>query len=409
MRRRLVRSTLAVVVVAVVLLGVPLAVAGVLLQRESAQLAMSAATATLTRVVERSSDEGRPLTAQAVADAVGQRYHASVVLPGGLVVEAGPPPSGSAFATAHTSWGATVLVRQARPAASTGVVRVLLLVAGAALVAVAAAVAVGLTQARRLSAPLDALVEAAHRLGSGGPRLAYQRVGIDELDRVGDVLSTSAGRIADMLAAERRLAAEASHQLRTPLTALTLRLEEIAATDDLDVAREEARIAATQVERLTSVVERLLATARRGSASTAAALEVDDVLDQQAKEWRPAFDAAGRVLVVEGMPGLHVLATRGTLAQVLAALIENSLTHGGGTVWVRTRVSSGSVVVEVADEGPGVPENLGASVLERSVSGGRGTGLGLALARDLVEADGGRLELVSSRPATFALFLPSAG
>jgi signal transduction histidine kinase len=75
---------------------------------------------------------------------------------------------------------------------------------------------------------------------------------------------------------------------------------------------------------------------------------------------------------------------------------------------VRTRQAGSSVVVEVADEGDGVPEYLGARVFERRVGGGGGTGLGLALARDLVAADGGRLELLRHRPPVFAVFLRAA-
>ena len=72
-----------------------------------------------------------------------------------------------------------------------------------------------------------------------------------------------------------------------------------------------------------------------------------------------------------------------------------------------TRSTGISLVVEVTDEGPGVPPELGARIFERSVSGRRGTGLGLAVARELAEADGGRLELVQQKPAMFALFLSS--
>jgi signal transduction histidine kinase len=103
-----------------------------------------------------------------------------------------------------------------------------------------------------------------------------------------------------------------------------------------------------------------------------------------------------------------VSAVRGAQAQALATLLENSLVHGEGTTTVLTRPAGAWSVVEVSDEGPGVPEELGTRVFERSVSGARSSGLGLALARTLVAADGGRLELVSARPAVFAMFLPAA-
>ncbi|MCF2434484.1 hypothetical protein LV779_05175 [Streptomyces thinghirensis] len=90
----------------------------------------------------------------------------------------------------------------------------------------------------------------------------HKRYGVPELDRVADVLDSSAERIARMLTAERRLAADASHQLRTPLTALSMRLEEITLTDELETVKDEAAIALSQVERLTDVVDRLLTNSR---------------------------------------------------------------------------------------------------------------------------------------------------
>ena len=90
---------------------------------------------------------------------------------------------------------------------------------------------------------------------------------------------------------------------------------------------------------------------------------------------------------------------------MLAALIENSLMHGGGTVALRTRVTGNQAVIEVTDEGPGVPADLGARIFERAISGRNSTGIGLAVARDLAEADGGRLEMLQAQPPVFGLFL----
>jgi signal transduction histidine kinase len=81
--------------------------------------------------------------------------------------------------------------------------------------------------------------------------------------------------------------------------------------------------------------------------------------------------------------------------------------HGGGTVTLQTSQNSRSVVIEVRDEGKGVPPELVSRIFERSVSGRpEGTGLGLALARTMAAADGGRVVLVKAKPATFAVFLP---
>jgi signal transduction histidine kinase len=130
---------------------------------------------------------------------------------------------------------------------------------------------------------------------------------------------------------------------------------------------------------------------------------------QQVVEWEPAFGAARRRIVATGTRGLVALATPNGLSQVLATLLENSLVHGAGTATVSTRSTGISLVIEVTDEGPGVPPELGATIFERSVSGRRSTGLGLAVARELAQAEGGRLELIQQKPPVFALFLSAVG
>jgi len=286
-----------------------------------------------------------------------------------------------------------------------GLVVSLVLAFGA--VAVAAAGGVGLLQARVVAGPVIDLAERAEKLGSGQKRPPRSRSGIPEVDRVAELLDISADRVDRLLAAERQFASDASHQLRTPLTALSMRLEEIIDADDPRVVREEAASALAQVERLATVVEHLLDNVREGRLR-AGPVPLDDVVLQQLVEWEPAFGADGRSLRVSGTRGLVALATPNGLSQVLATLLENSLIHGAGTVTVSTRSTGISLVVEVTDDGPGVPPELGARIFERSVSGRRGTGLGLAVARELAEADGGRLELVRQKPPVFALFLSAA-
>jgi signal transduction histidine kinase len=288
--------------------------------------------------------------------------------------------------------------------------RTLLIILAVALLAVLAAVILAVRQARRLGSPLTDLAETAERLGSGDPRPRHRRYGVPELDRVADVLDSSAERIARMLTAERRLAADASHQLRTPLTALSMRLEEIIATaDEQETVKEEATIALGQVERLTDVVQRLLTNARDPRTGSAVDFDLDEVIKQQVEEWRPAYRNEGRTITTAGTKRLRAVGTPGAVAQVLATLIENGLMHGAGTVTISTRVTGNQAVVEVTDEGQGVPPELGSRVFERTVSGRNSTGIGLAVARDLAEADGGRLELLQQRPPVFALFLAREG
>ena len=128
------------------------------------------------------------------------------------------------------------------------------MVAAAALAAWLAAVL-----AARMARPVEELAEAAGRLGAGDPRPLGRRYGVADLDQVADGLDSSARRLSSLLAADRELAVDASHQLRTPLTALSMRLEEmIAAADDPEVVREEGSAALAQAERLADVVSQLL-------------------------------------------------------------------------------------------------------------------------------------------------------
>ena len=264
------------------------------------------------------------------------------------------------------------------------------------------------TVARRAARPVEELAEAAGRLGTGDPRPVGRRYGVAELDQVADGLDSAARRVTSLLTADRELAIDASHQLRTPLTALSMRLEEmIASADEPEVVREEGTAALHQAERLANVVTQLLSPARRAVGS-AALISVDKIVLQQITEWAPAFRRAGRKIVLVGESRLQAWVTPGGLAQVIATLLDNALMHGKGTVTIRRTQAGRSVVIEVEDEGEGVPAELVSRIFERSVSGRpEGTGLGLALARTMAAADGGRIVLARRRPPVFAVFLPT--
>ncbi|MFE7778071.1 ATP-binding protein [Streptomyces sp. NPDC057445] len=406
MRRRLISSTLAVVLVVIGVFGVSLVIVETRTISNSAQESVDSEALRLLSVVESKVLERETVDADAVAQQVGPQRHAEIRIPGRAPIEIGEQPSGNVIRSTTTGeQGESVTVEESRSTVTREVGRTLLIIGAVALLAVVAAVLLAVRQANRLASPLTDLAETAERLGSGDPRPRHRRYGVPELDRVADVLDSSAERIARMLTAERRLAADASHQLRTPLTALSMRLEEISATDDPETVKEEAIIALTQVERLTDVVERLLTNARDPRTGSAVAFDLEEVVKQQIEEWRPAYRSAGRAIVCSGKQDMRAVGTPGAVAQVLAALIENSLMHGGGTVALRTRVTGNQAVIEVTDEGPGVPTDLGARIFERTISGRNSTGIGLAVARDLAEADGGRLELLQQQPPVFALFL----
>ncbi|MET7615770.1 ATP-binding protein [Streptomyces sp. NPDC005408] len=406
MRRRLITSTLAVVLVVIAVFGVSLVLVETRTISSSAQESVDSEALRLVSIVDSRLIGGEPVNPDILSEQSGAKRYALIEIPGRGPIHIGERPDGSVIrGVAHGERGETVTVEESRSSVTREVGRTLLIIAGVALLAVVAAVLLAVRQANRLGSPLTDLAETAERLGSGDPRPRHKRYGVPELDRVADVLDASAERIARMLTAERRLAADASHQLRTPLTALSMRLEEITLTDDPDTVKEEASIALAQVERLTDVVERLLTNSRDPRTGSAVVFDLDEVVKQQLEEWRPAYRSAGRAIVCSGKQGMRAVGTPGAVAQVLAALIENSLMHGGGTVALRTRVTGNQAVVEVTDEGPGVPADLGARIFERTISGRNSTGIGLAVARDLAEADGGRLELLQQHPPVFALFL----
>jgi signal transduction histidine kinase len=409
MQRRLLVSTLVVAITAVLLLGVPLAfvVSQLQVSQASAQLRRDATT--LARALQDRLNDGLPPESRQAAGSLPDR-HVIIVQRGQPTVALGTrPPADQIISAQYVTSDFSVTVEADDSSLVGGKVRGGLLQIGSlGLLAVAVAVVLALLQSRRLTRPMEELARAADRLGSGDARPLGRRYGVPELDRVAEGLDGSAQRINDLLSADRDFAVDASHQLRTPLTALSMRLEEmVEAADYPDVVREEGAAALAQIERLAEVVAQLLGRARRSMSGAPSLVSVDDIIAQQVVEWDPAFRRVGRKLEVTGEKGLRVYVTPGGAAQVIATLLDNALVHGGGSVTIRTSQTPRSVVIEVRDEGKGVPQELVPRIFERSVSGAPGgTGLGLALARTVAAADGGQVVLVRPRPAIFAVFFP---
>src|SRR5215831_20723097 len=221
-------------------------------------------------------------------------------------------------------------------------------------VAAVVAAALALTRARRLARPVLSLARAADRIGSGDSRPVGRRYGIAELDRIADGLDSTVQRVTEFISAEQNFAVDASHQLRTPLTALSMRLEEmVEAADDPELVREEGTAALAQTDRLAQVVGQLLGRARRSSSGAPQLSSIDDIIAQQVVEWEPAFRADNRKLEVQGETGLRAYVSAGGVSQVVATLLDNALVHGGGSVSIRTSQTPRSVVIEVKDEGKG--------------------------------------------------------
>ncbi len=408
MRRRLLFSTLAVAVGAVLLLGLPLAVVLSRLELNEAGQQLERDAAMVAKGMQYRQEAGKPTDPQEIERTLPDRY-VIIKHSGAATITLGRrPPADDTVESQAVTGDFDVTVEADSAVTSGSLTRALALISSLAMLAIGVAVGLAFIQARRLSTPLVELAEAAERLGSGDARRVGRRYGVRELDQVAEGLDRSVRRVADLLAAERDFAMDASHQLRTPLTALSMRLEEmIAAADDPEVVRDEGAAALAQTERLANVVSQLLGRTMPKESTTAELTSIDDIVAQQVAEWDPAFRRANRKLEVIGTKGLRARATPGSIAQVIATLVDNALEHGAGTVAIRTWQTPKSVVVEIRDEGRGVPAELVPRIFERNVSGRPGgTGLGLALARDMAAADGGNVVLVRPRPAAFAVFLP---
>ncbi|MFI6574521.1 sensor histidine kinase [Nocardiopsis sp. NPDC050513] len=416
MRRRMVFSTLVVTVIAVMLLGLPLGALTYKLVHDEASRQLHSEAELIGAESDNMLElQGELDPAELSAEHPGR--FTRVTPPGDAPSStAGDPTLNPAApdapsllrATDTTSRGTVVEVWASADEVQRSVVRAWLGIASLSLLAIGVAVGLSMFQARRLTLPLVDLAATAERLGSGVTTPWGHRYGIPEADRVAEVLDRSAERIAGLIATERHFATDASHQLRTPLTALTMRLEEIIAeAGNSEVVREEGEAALAQTERLVETVESLLGRARKSQNPEVERVELDPVLNHLQAEWSPVFQQEQRDLIVTGDPGLTAMTVPSDLAQILATLVENAYKHGAGTVTIR-RVDTGqSVRVEVSDEGDGVPEHLSGRIFDREVSGDGGTGLGLALARHIAESEGARIELVQTRPTTFALFLPA--
>jgi signal transduction histidine kinase len=278
--------------------------------------------------------------------------------------------------------------------------------AGLAAVAVAVASLVGRRQARRLAQPLEDLEDSARRLGDGDFSVRSRRAGIEEIDSVGTALDITAARLDDLLARERAFSADASHQLRTPLAGLRLRLEAALEQRDRD-PRPAVLASLADADRLEAIIEELLTLARAGQAGQTGPIDIDALLGELSPEWGARLALHGRDLEVHADPGVpEARASTAAVRQVLGVLVDNATTHGRGTVTVSVREATGAVAVDVSDEGSGVqePERL----FSRRADRRDGHGIGLALARRLAEAEQGRLELTRPSPPVFTLLLPIA-
>jgi signal transduction histidine kinase len=275
---------------------------------------------------------------------------------------------------------------------------------GLGVVAIGATWLVARWQARRLAAPLEALSRTAAQLGGGNFGVRTAPSGIPEIDAAGTSLDTTAARLGAMVGRERAFSADASHQLRTPLTGLRLGLETALDSPGADL-RVAAANAIDSADRLEQTIEDLLSLARE-PVRDGTPLDLPELMREVEQTWEPVLAAQERSLRIHVQPGPPLsTAAPAAVRQVLAVLLDNASRHGAGQVTLTVRDAGGALAFDVADEGTGVD---GAGPLPSRADDGTGPGIGLSLARGLAEAEGGRLRVSRPTPPVFTLLLPSA-
>src|SRR3954452_19742356 len=268
-----------------------------------------------------------------------------------------------------------------------------------ALAALALAWLIARRVAGRLSQPVTQLAAAAARIGDGaGTVERVQPSGIVEIDTLARALSDSSERVNEALARERRFSSDVSHQLRTPLTSLRLRLESAQSLDNGDLIGG----ALDDLVRIEETVEHLLAFARDAMPTTST-VQLDECARQAADRWRDRVSARGRQLKVTASEPIATRGSATSVAQILDVLIDNALQHGDGHIDITQRRIAGGGAVDVLDHGDHVAPSEAERIFERGH--GDDHGIGLALARSIAEAEGGRLVLTRLQPTTFSLIL----
>jgi two-component system, OmpR family, sensor kinase len=279
-----------------------------------------------------------------------------------------------------------------------------------ALIAVGfAALALGLgvawLLAGSLARPLRGLASAARRVAGGDLEARAEPEGSSEQREVAAAFNDMTGRLGHSLRAQREFVANASHQLRTPLTGLRLRLEAAELkTSDPEVKRE-LTAAERETERLAHLLGQLLSLAREPDSKSGERLDLAEEAEAAVHRWEAPARSSGHELVLTGAGGAEAEASRADVAAMLDNLIENALNYSpaGTTVTIEVAGDPRWARLAVLDEGPGIAADEGERVFERfyrgsGSTGTDGTGLGLAVVDALARRWGGEASLANRAP-----------
>jgi signal transduction histidine kinase len=402
-RRRILTAIVAVTAIAILLFGLPLAVAVRSFVDEDAALRVERRAVLATREVPSDfAGAADPVELPANTDGITLALYDES---GRLVAGNGPAQADAAtlralknevvdaeapgvrvvavpVAANEVVIGA-IRAEQSTAASSARSRRILLLLGGLAVLVLGVAAAIGHVVAGRLARPVRRLGDAAVQLGDGDFALDVPRSRVPELDQAAQAMMSTARRLDDLLTRERAFSSDTSHQLRTPLAGLRAAIEtelEFPRTDRTAVLHE----AVSDIDRLEQTITELLSIAR-SSTPAPSSVSIADVLAELEIGWSRRLAKQGRSLTVSG--ARFVPAVRGNRAALrhgLDVLIENALVHGAGEIRIEHAFTQDTVTISVSDEGPGF------STQEPTP----GHGLGLPLARRLIESMPGRLTTV---------------
>lgn len=251
-----------------------------------------------------------------------------------------------------------------------------------------------------LARPLTRLAGTARRLGAGDlSARAHDVTGADEIEELAGSFDDMADRVERTVQAQREFVANASHQLRTPLTGMKLRLESAIERADTPEMTHDLTAADREIDRLSATVDRLLVMARMLEEGGSTEIELHDAAERAVGRWRERAATRGATVSVGGSP-VTAQANATDVDQILDNLVENAVMYAPGPIEVQTGTAQGRAFVAVRDRGPGIPSEEQEKVTERFYRGKTappgGSGLGLSIARNLAERWGGALSVQSA-------------